>query len=106
MKKAIAGIILLFFSVSAFATTFTCKDPNGANDDKVTLTEDACDKSVLQFIPNEYQQHFRKAIGHVGGKVWVACWSLNVPKGVVIVIYNDSDAGMFPLQICRKDTEV
>lgn len=106
MKRVLTGIVFALFSAYSFGMTLTCQDPRGSNDDRVVLTEEKCSPKVLPKVPPEYRKDFRRAIGHVGGKTFVACWGFNVTKGIVVVVYEDGDVGMFTPNICRKDTEV
>lgn len=57
--------------------------------DSVRITEAACKLSV----PNK--ENLRAASAIIGGKTYVACWT--VSQGAVALIYEDGDIGIVPV---------
>lgn len=96
---AVATLVLLLspFLVWAASTVMEATDPrDGA---KIALYVTACTHdAILMEIPPEYRAEFRQAeYRDPKGKVTAACWML-VPGGRVLLVYEDGDKGMVPMQ--------
>ena len=62
--------------------------------DSVRLTGEACPESIA--LPDGADRRaFRKAVAVVGGERYTACHALRV-DGLVVLIYQDGDAGLIP----------
>jgi len=62
--------------------------------DSVRLTGEACPESIA--LPDGADRRaFRKAVAVVGGERYTACHALRV-DGLVVLIYQDGDAGLVP----------
>jgi hypothetical protein len=63
--------------------------------DSVRLTGEACPESIA--LPDGADRRaFRKAVAVVGGERYTACHALRV-DGLVVLIYQDGDAGLIPV---------
>lgn len=63
--------------------------------DSVRLMRDACPESVA-LPPEADRRAFRKALAVVGGQEYAGCFAVR-NDGLVVLIYQDGDAGLLPV---------
>lgn len=97
----VAFVVLLVFATGAFAGLIS----KAANGDWARLTKDPCTNSeIIKHIPEGFRDKFLKGESYITGKHYPNCWVLR-PDGAVVMVYEDGEAGIVPVQLFKAETD-
>jgi hypothetical protein len=94
------SLLLAVWPTSAHAAeTMIARNKDG---DSVRLTHNKCEITEHPAYPNGVPSIMERANVIVGGQPFAACWGVRV-DGVVVLIYEDGDAGLIPITEFKPD---